>query len=579
MRCLHLRALLLALLALTVPRVALADEGAAALLPFQGPQAAKVRQNVQKGLRASDVSVMPLKQVTAVAKKTKGYAKQAARLDATVLVKARLRRVEGRWLADTEVRNAKGQRVSKFRASSSSLGRLSNRIVAGLMKTGRMPVAAAAAAPAAAPAAPPAPKQPRIVVRGFEGSQAGKVRGAAVRGLQKEPIELYPNSKFVDEAGRLGADLRRDGGHVAPATSLAVSGLLEGDVLREDGVWSAYVRLVDGGSANVVSQHYYDASTLNGLMKAVQNRVGPDFRKDIRRLGVRVPGEVAVVPVAAATAAPVKKDPKKDQAAVKTQAPKKPKEKRPAAVDIEVDFRVVNRKLRYNDVPEFETDLRAYTLQAAPGIGLKFQYFPGAHFTSGVGAQFGFDFEWERLFISDSTRTEPDGTVLRFPTESQQFLLDFRWRYPKGRWEPFVVLGYGFHNFQFGVSGPPVQGEDNTAGVPGVRYRFVRFGGGFRVVLGKKDLFIIAGNIALRFVGERVGGIGSDTWFPDANATGFDTGVSFGVALPLGFEFRVGFDFRRYGFDLNPRPPDAPFVAGGAFDNYLAGTLGFAWRR
>jgi hypothetical protein len=70
--------------------VASADEGAAALLPFRGPQAAKVRQNVQKGLRAADVQLVPLKQVTAVVKKTKGYAKQATRLKASVLVSARL---------------------------------------------------------------------------------------------------------------------------------------------------------------------------------------------------------------------------------------------------------------------------------------------------------------------------------------------------------------------------------------------------------------------------------------------------------------------------------------------------------
>mgnify|MGYP001821457463 FL=1 len=541
-----------------------ADDGQAALLPFQGSQAAKVRQNVQKGLRAKGVTLVPLKQVSAVAKKTSGYAKQAARLKASVLVRSRLRRVEGRWIADTDVRNSKGQRVKKLRSSSSSLTRLSNRIVTDLMKTGLMPSAALAAAEPE----PPAPTQPRIVVRPFHGTQAGKVRGAAVRSLRPEPVELFPNKKFSEKAKSLGANLESDGGHVVPATALSVSGLIEGDVLREDGVWSAYVRLVDGRSAAVVSQHFYDASTLSALMKSVQVNVGKDFRKDIKKLGVKGPATVAAAPaVAVAAAPPVKEAPPPKKKASKTRP------KGPAAVDIEADFRIVRRTLRYND--DLRGDLRDYTLNAGPGVGLRFQYFAGAHFTSGVGAQFGIDFEWERLFAIDSTRD--DGAV--FPTESQQFLVGLRWRYPTGRWEPFLVADYGVHNFRFGVSGPPVPGgEGNTAGVPSVRYEFVRIGGGFRVALGKNESYIIGANIALRGV-FNVGAIGSYAWFPEAKANGMDTGLFVGFGLPLGFEIRVGMDYRRYWFDLNPVAPNPPYVAGGALDQYLAGTLGVAWRR
>jgi hypothetical protein len=550
--------------------MASADDGAAALLPFQGTQAAKVRQSVQKGLLAREVSLVPLKQVSAVVKKTKGYAKQAAKLNASALVKTRVRKVEGKWIADTEVRNAKGARVEKLRTSSSTQTRLSNRIVAGLMKTGLMPTAGAAGVAAAQE--PPPPDQPRVVVRPFKGTQSAKVRGAAVRGLSKEPIELYPNSKFADKAKSLGANLQSDGGHVAPAVSLAVSGLFEGDVLHEDGVWSAYIRLVDGRSSAVVSQHYYESGSLSGLMKNVQGDVGPDFRKDISKLGVVAPGAVAVAPVVAAAPAPVKVEPKKEPAPEKSKSKRKKKGEGPAAVDIEADFRIVRRTLEYND--DLDGDLRNYELKAGPGVALKFQYFPGAHFTDGLGAQFGIDFEWERVFKFDSKRD--DGAS--FPTQSQQFLIGLRWRYPTGRWEPFVVADYGVHNFEFGVSGPPVPGEDNTAGVPGVRYEFFRIGGGFRVALGKNDTFILGANIALRGV-FRVGGIGTYAWFPEAKANGMDLGLVFGFALPLGFEIRIGGDYRRYWFDLNPVAPNPPYVAGGALDQYLAGTIGFAWRR
>ena len=156
--------------------------------------------------------------------------------------------------------------------------------------------------------------------------------------------------------------------------------------------------------------------------------------------------------------------------------------------------------------------------------------------------------------------------------------MGLRWRYPKGRWEPGVVLDWGVHTFQFGVSGPPVPGEDNTAGIPSVKYELVRVGGGFRVALGKKESFIIATNIAFRGV-YSVGGIGTNVWFPEAKANGMDALLMFGFGLPLGFEIRLGIDYRRYWFDLNPVPPDAPYVAGGGLDQYLGFSIGVAWRR
>jgi hypothetical protein len=573
MRTLRFGALTVLLSLFALASAASADEGAAALVPFQGPQASKVRQNVQKGLRAADVELVPLKQVTAVVKKTKGYAKQAAKLKASVLVRTRVRRVEGRWIADTEVRNAKGQRVKKLRTNSSSVTRLSNRIVGQLMKTGLMPVAGAAAIAAPEPEPEPAaPTQPRLVIRPFTGAQAAKIRGAAVRGLRTEPVELFPNKRFVDKARSLGVNLESDGGHIAPAGALAVSGLIEGDVLREDGVWSAYVRLVDGGSATVISQHFYDASTSAVLAKVVQTNIGSDFRKDIRKLGVAAPAAVTVAPVTAVAPAPIEKAAKEDKAKVKYKT-KRSKEDRPAAVDIEVDFRLVHRNFRYNDVlPDDPSgDLRDYTLDIGPGVGMKFQYFPGAHFTAGAGAQFGIDFEWERLFNFDSTRD--DG--VKFPTESQQFLVGLRWRYPTGRWEPTVVLDYGVHTFRFGVSGPPVP---ETAGIPNVRYEFVRLGGGFRVGIGKEERFIIATNIAFRGV-FNAGSIATSLWFPEAKVNGMDAMLMLGYALPKGFEIRIGFDYRRYWFDLNPVAPDAPWVAGGALDQYLGFSIGVAWRR
>ena len=556
---------------------ALADERPAAILPMQGPQAPKVRQRVQAGLRDRDLRMVPLKKVTAVSKKTKSYAKQAARLQASVLIGGRIRRAGDRWIADVGIRNKKGARIRKFRASASTIPRLSNRIVTLLIASELLPGTRESDAgvtkvdvggpPQQPPPPPPKSDEPVLVVRPFDGPQASKIRSATVRGLKGQPIELLPNKQFAAKANSLGSDLSKDRGHVAPARALGVDALLEGDILREDGIWSAYVRLVDGKSSKVISQHYYEAESSSGLAREVQGRVSEDFRKDIARFHA--------AGVAAFPAAP-KDEPKEPEEPKKAKREKKSREKRArpekrerlAAVDVEFGAKFVHRDLTFND--DLLGNLRDYRLGFGPGLQGKLQYYPGAHFTRGVGAQFGIDFEWERLFNFNSTRD--DG--LSFPTSSQQFLVDLRWRYPAGRWEPTLFAGYGFHKFELGVDpGPPI----TTAGIPGVRYQFARIGGGVRVGIGKRESFIIVGNIAFRGV-LSAGGIESEVWFPDAKTNGMDALLMLGYALPKGFEVRVGVDYRRYWYDLNPIPPDPPFVAGGALDQYWGLSIGAAWR-
>lgn len=545
-----------------------AQQGRAAVLPLRGPQAAKVRQRVQNGLRAAEVPVVPLKKVSAVARKTQGYARQANRMKATVLVGGRIRRVGERWVADVGIRNETGARVRKLRTAAKSMPRLSSRIVKALIGTGLMPTTATAAPESvadAAVAAPPEaePSDPRLVVRPFTGPQAGKTRAAAVRGLKGKPVELVPNATFTQKARSLNSDLATDQGHVLPARALGVNGLIDGDLLSEDGVWSAYVRLLDGSSGEVIRQHYYEGDSASALNGEVQARIWEDFRKDIERFERVEPVAVTPLPVRPKTA----ESAPESEAKKERRRRERSKRERPAAVDIGFDFKFLHRNLTWND--DAIGNLRDYTLGFGPGVQTKFQYFPGAHFTSGVGAQFGIDFEWERLFKFDSTRE--DGRS--FPTTAQQFLVGLRWRYPVNRWEPTIIVDYGVQRFEFGVSDPPV----TTAGVPGVRYEFLRVGTGFRVAAGKNENYIIVVNGAYRAVFS-AGGIETEQWFPESTSAGMDAMIMFGYALPLGFEVRVAGDYRRYWFDLNPVPPDPPFVAGGALDQYWGFSVGAAWR-
>lgn len=552
------------------------DGGPAGLLPFGGPQAAKLRQRVQNRLKAADVEMIPLKRVSAVSRKTKSNAARARRLGASALIRARVRKSGDRWIADVEVRNDQGKRVRKFRRASSTINRLGNRITAKLLDTGLLPIAGAQKdqppqvkagikklddVPADTQMVPPAaaPDQPKLVIRPYKGRSAGRVRTATVRALRDRPVALVPNRQFAEEAKRLNARLGTDDGHVLPARSLGVSGVFEADVASEDGIWSAYIRLVDGDSAKVLAQNYYEGDTVEELSANVQKNLWSDFRTQIQRLEPR-----EAVPVAKAPEAPTAdEEPEPGLTGAAARRARRRAEKKPAAVDIEFGVRFEHRNFGYNDAQD---DLRDYTLGFGPGIGLRFQWYPGAHFTGGVGSQFGVDFDFKRLFDFDSTR---DG--LSFPTRSQEFLIGARWRYPIKIWEPAVVAGFGVQKFELEAADPPAEPE-----VPGVRYRFFRLGAALRVEVGAG--FVVTVNGAYRFVFS-AGGIESEIWFPNADVGGFDLGLGLAYQLPLGFEIRVATDYRRYFFDLNPVPPDPPFVAGGALDQYWGLSVGVAWRR
>lgn len=582
------RAALIALsLLLSLPGGAFAEEsGPVGLLPFQGTQAAQIRQRVQNRLRAKEVDLIPLKEVSAVAKKTNGWAPRARKLGASLLVLARIRKSADKWIADVEVRNAEAKRVEKFRTSSTSSNKVANRIADQLLKTGLLPLVSAPTAegdtvpepdvtaptatptPAAAVEVSPEPSEPlpaTLVVRPFTGRNASRVRTSVVRALQAENVKLTPTKEFSDKAKSMGADLSSDGGHVAPAAELGVVGLVEGEVSYEDGLWSAYIRLIDGRSAKVIDQHFYDADTSGGLSRVVREEVYPDFKRDVRKLKSAGSGPaVSVTPTVPDALAQQPSSVERVSAAEERKA----RRTRPAAIDIELDFRLEHRNFEYED--DLRNDLRGYELKIGPGIGTKLQWYPGAHFTSGVGAQFGIDFEYKRLFDFDSVRDD-----LKFPTASQEFDIAARWRYPVKRWKPFLSAGYGVHSFEIGLAGPPQPDLDNTPQFPSVKYRYARFATGFRVKAA--SVLAIMASIAYRWVFD-AGGIESVVWFPQASAAGMDANLVFGFLLPKGFEIRLGGEYRRYWFDLNPVPPNPPYVAGGALDQYWTGTLGVAWR-
>ena len=107
--------------------------------------------------------------------------------------------------------------------------------------------------------------------------------------------------------------------------------------------------------------------------------------------------------------------------------------------------------------------------------------------------------------------------------------------------------------------------------VPGVDYKFLRFGLGARVwVTPAIDVDGGAAFDAVTDLGKGTGDIASPAFLPQASGYAVDLGVSIGVRLAGPFGLRFGGDFRQYGITGNSHTTDAVRV-GGAADRYIAG--------
>ena len=214
---------------------------------------------------------------------------------------------------------------------------------------------------------------------------------------------------------------------------------------------------------------------------------------------------------------------------------------------------------------------RRYTNR--PAIELAMRWFPGAHFTDGFAAHIGVEASYERAFGIDSVPADPDDERV-FPTRSQEWMIGLRGRFPYDDHFFSVGVGYGNHYFIIEPSGPAVAGRGNQPEIPRTEYDFLRLQGEARLAL--------VGGLSLTMgLGYRVvfdsGGIQSEVWFPASTVGGIETDLMVGYRLDNGIEIRLGFDYRRYFYAMNVELT-SPWIAGGALDQYIGGSLGIAYR-
>ena len=242
----------------------------------------------------------------------------------------------------------------------------------------------------------------------------------------------------------------------------------------------------------------------------------------------------------------------------------------PRIIEASFDMRLLQRSLTYED--DLYGFLREYDLDAAPAVGMAVRWYPAAMLAApGLWAHVGLDVRFEHSIALESHRSEQ----VSFPTADRALDVGVRGRLPFGAGhEAGLLLGYGWHEFEFRAAGPAGPVTPNLPDVPSVSYQFVRFGADLRVVpFG--DAFVELAMAYLAVVD--AGGIESDVWFPDAKARGVEGRIALGHMLPRQFEVHLAASLRRYWYDFDADIDD-PFIAGGALDQYVTWSLGVGYR-
>jgi hypothetical protein len=221
---------------------------------------------------------------------------------------------------------------------------------------------------------------------------------------------------------------------------------------------------------------------------------------------------------------------------------------------------VIGRQLTYRDVRS--TNLRPYALPAGTVATLSMAILPIRGDAAG-GLDVGVTGDLDQS-ISLSSETSA-GT--RVPTSYRRWNAGVRAEWRRGPGKTLSTLGldgtYGETRFAFD--------SNAVAELPGASYRAAQFAVDLRLWLGAAALTLRAG-----------GGLVPDqglvgAHFPHATAGVVLAGAH--VSVPFGehLEARVGGDYQRFFLKMNPSPGDT-YVAGGALDQYLRGSLDVLFR-
>lgn len=181
--------------------------------------------------------------------------------------------------------------------------------------------------------------------------------------------------------------------------------------------------------------------------------------------------------------------------------------------------------------------LETYSLSPGTQLGLRFESYPGAMVGTGLAANIGAIFAFNRS-VAVKSQT-PDGATVN--TIFQDYFIGLKWRFPLGAFVPHVSAAYAGQSF---VLSPGV------VGIPNVSYTSARLAVGARLFITQSfDIEAEAAYLAVIDTGKRIGYVGGTDYFPGARANGIDASGSIGLRLTRIIGLRAGVAFRHIAID------------------------------
>jgi len=458
----------------------------------------------------------------------------------------------------------------------------------------------------------------RIGVAKFEGAQEALVRKKVMASLKSHGFELVRSREIQDALGNTGGSLDSDDGLVKLAKELALSAIVTGEV----GPKRAKIVVHDGGEGSILGDASFSGANPRKLANEVGltfwKKLGPDVGRGHVPEGAKKAkkssdvspeddenagegGETAAGDTGGGEAAASK--PKADTTASADtgsgdEAPppkKRPKlkmeetppaeEAAPAApsglpwLDIEVGGGgLVDRTLTFNQNVTINgkgTQFLNYKLPAGGIVTGHAVIYPFDPLVGGALGNLGIEGEIQQGFAISTTVRNMSGST-SFGSVVHDFAGGLRYRFPFGTLND-VYLSVTAGEDAFTFTGGTTMFPRATFFVPDTIYRYVRPGLGLHLALTDAIVLRLAGGYRYVFngAGPMLSG-NPNGYFPHLTVAGADAELVGGYRLTDTFEIRVGFEYRRYWFNMHSTPTDNNF-AGGLVDQSFAITGGVAF--
>jgi hypothetical protein len=416
----------------------------------------------------------------------------------------------------------------------------------------------------------------RIVVEQFRGPGSSGLRSTVMKTLKKKgTYEIVSDKQLSAAIARSVGAVETTADYLVVARELKVTAVLAGTVTRGKH-FALTLKLHDGTDGTELGTATYRALHLRSLASPkIMTRLLKRALASLTRTGAspalaqssaftesdarRAEAEVPTVPTM--DLPPIVFDPPPDLEGTSSPASmarvEKTRARGPHPFEASLGLGFVSRDLDYVD--DFSGNLEPYNLGGTPAVEAALDWFPWAH--SRLLSYLGVCGALEYTFDPIST----DAAGKAFASRGYDLRGGIRARKSFARGSVSLTASYGRHAFLLFATGD----DTGEPPVPDVTYDYARAGAHGRLQVSRKLALELGG--AYRHI-LSTGEIGSQDFFSRATAGGVDMEAAVTVAGPFGLELRAGVDLRRYFFSMNPEPGDT-FIAGGAVDQYLTGSL------